>query len=141
MTNDQKQREARAARLALLPSTGHSRELRARLRAARLREGLTLEQVAGRIAELLGLESFSPAQVSHIEQFRRHPPIDVMAAHARAVGLRLVVDLTSEESDEVAVPLAPRVAWIARALKGADEEILDVIETILKRTLPLDPDE
>lgn len=94
MTNDQKQREARAARLALLPSTGHSKEIRARLREARKRRGMTLEQVADSIAEY-----------------------------------------------DVAVPLSPRVAWIARALKGADDEIVDVVETILRRTLPLDPDE
>jgi transcriptional regulator with XRE-family HTH domain len=141
MTHDEQKRAERAARLALLPSTGHSKELRARLREARKRKGLTLEQVADSVAEYLGLDSFSAGAISHYEAFRRHPPVDVMAAWARAVDLKLVVDLTGAGSDDVGVPLPPRVAWIARALKGADDEILGVVETILRRSLPLDPEE
>lgn len=95
------------------------------------------QDVADEVARLLGLESFSAGSISNYEQFTRHPPIDVMAAWARAVGMKLTVDLVDAASERVAVPLKPRPAWIARALDGAEDDDLDVIETLVKRLLPI----
>lgn len=140
--NEQRRAE-RAARLEQLPSTGHSREIRNRLRAQRERLKLSLQQVADRIAEYIGEESFSASSVSHYEHFRRHPPVDVFAAWARAVEMKLLVDvaLLSEAEQSVVVSLTPRVAWIARALAGASPPALDAIEAVIRQIVPIHPDE
>jgi transcriptional regulator with XRE-family HTH domain len=136
---DEQQRQRRTARLLMLPSTGHSRQIRERLRAAREREGLTLEQVADRIAEYLGMDSFSAGSVSHYEQFRRHPPIDVMAAWCRAVGMVLRVDVDDAASERLQVLLRPEVARLARAMEAVQPEDLAAIEAVLSRFVALDP--
>lgn len=139
MPDNQAQRDRRTARLLSLPSTGHTQQLRAKLRAARQHLGLTLEAVADRISEYTG-ESCSASSASHYEQFRRHPPIDVMAAHARAVGLRLLVDLVPETADMVAVPLRTRTAKIARALDALPDADFDLVQKMIARMLPEEDD-
>jgi transcriptional regulator with XRE-family HTH domain len=138
-TSDEEQRQRRAARFLMLPSTGKSRQLRERLRAARERKGMTLEQVADQIAEYLGLDSFSAASVSHYEQFRRHPPVDVMAAWSRSVGMVLRVELDDADSERVQVLLRPDVARLARGMEAVSPEDLRAIEAVLSRFVPLDP--
>lgn len=138
-TEEQDQRDRRTARMLMLPSTGRSRQLRERLRAARERRGLTLEEVADEIAKLLGLERFSAASVSHYEQFRRHPPVDIMAAWSRSVGMVLRVELDDVDSDRIQVLLRPEVARLARAMEAVqDPRDLGAIEAILSRFVELE---
>lgn len=139
LADDQEKRDRRTARMLMIPSTGRSQQFRARLRAARERQGLTLEQVADEIAVQLGLSRFSASAVSHYEQFRRHPPVDVFAAWCRAVGMRLTMELDEINSDRVQVLLRPEVARLARAMEAiTDKRDLDVIEAVVSRFVPLE---
>jgi transcriptional regulator with XRE-family HTH domain len=112
-------------------ATGHSRAIRARLRAARIEQGLSLQTVADRIAEILGRESLTAAAVSSWETFARHPPIDMMAAWARAVGMRLIVDLDSADSPRTPVLLRPETVDMARALDEAPGNYREIVRSIL----------
>lgn len=120
--------------------TGWSRRIRERLRLAREAQDLTLEDVADRVAARLGVESWSPGSISHYELFRRHPKIDVMAAWARAVGLRLIVDLDTADGERVPVLLSRRTAPIARALEAADPKDFETIRLMVERIIGLEPD-
>jgi transcriptional regulator with XRE-family HTH domain len=113
--------------------TGHSRQLRARLRAARIERGMTLQNVADGIAQRLERESLTAAAVSSWETFVRHPAIDVMAAWARVVGLRLVVDLDDAKGERIPVLLHPRTADIAREIDAAPEADREMIRQFVER--------
>jgi transcriptional regulator with XRE-family HTH domain len=121
-------------------SPGHSRQLRRRLRAARLRLGLSHGQVAERVAKRLGIDSRTGGSISHYEEFRRHPRIDVMAAWARAVDLRLIVDLDDAEGKRIPVMLRHRTADLARVLDNATDEDFEMIQDIVYRILKVEPD-
>lgn len=136
---------AQAIGAPLIYSTGYSRQLRERLRARREKLGMTLEQVADRTAEILNQMtpdakevSLTAGAISHYEQFRRHPRVDAMAAWARAVGMRLVVDLEDADSDRVNVPLSPRAARVARMIDALKEKDLGLVEATVRRYLGLD---
>lgn len=88
-------------------STGASKMLRTRLRAKRLELGLTQQEVVDRIASITGERAPNRSALDHWEHFRRHPPISTYAAWARALGLRLVVELDDATSERVPV-LVPR---------------------------------
>lgn len=72
--------------------TGHSKALRLKLRAAREERGWTQQDLANRIGEYLSKPPPSIASISMWEGFDRHPSIDTMAAWARVLGMRLVVE-------------------------------------------------
>jgi transcriptional regulator with XRE-family HTH domain len=129
-------------------STGHSKQLRERLRDRREKLGLTLEQVAEQTGSILSAlnpdekeTTLTAGSISHYELFRRHPRVDTMAAWARAVGMRLVVDLEHADSDRVNVPLSPRAARIARMLEGLKPRDLDRVEDTVRRYLGLEEDD
>jgi transcriptional regulator with XRE-family HTH domain len=121
-------------------SVGHSRQLRLRLRAARKRLNLSHEEVAERVAKTLEIDSRTGASISHYEQFRRHPRIDVMAAWARAVGLRLIVDLDDARGKRIPVMLHPRTAELARVLDNASDEDFALARDVLYRILKVPPE-
>ena len=114
-------------------SRGHSRQLRRRLRAARLERGLTLQHVADFIAKAEGLKSLTDAAVSQWESFKRHPPVNLMAAWARAVGLRLIVDLDDRSGERVPVLLHPRTADLAREIDSLNDDDRAYIEDTVRR--------
>ena len=120
-------------------SVGHSRQLRLRLRAARKRLNLSHDDVAERVANTLGLDAKTGGSISHYEQFRRHPRIDVMAAWARAVGLRLIVDLDDADGKRIPVMLHARTAELARVLDNASDEDFAMIRDIAYRILKVPP--
>lgn len=79
-------------------SSGHTERLRAMLREARERQGLSAREVCARIGARLR-ERDPAAKDPHEnslyswESMKRNPTVDNMAAWAYAVGLRLQVDL------------------------------------------------
>lgn len=135
--SEKNDRVRRDARMTAVQSTGHTRQLRKRLREARESLDLSLEDVAEMIRVGLNKDAFSPSSVSHYEHFRRHPPVDVMAMWARSVGKRLVVDIVDADSDRKQVLLRPRVARLAMALDLANDAQIAAIEAVIAQMLPL----
>lgn len=116
-----------------IASTGHSRHLRQVLRAARLEQHLSAQQVADRVAAALGRDSMSGQSVLYWEGFERHPPIDVFAAWARVLGYRLIVDLDRADNQRTPVLIRhPEVAEIARLLDDGTPEMRAAVATILR---------
>lgn len=111
----------------------HTRALRDRLRRARKDLGLTQQQVADRICARLGIEKLTGAAVSEWERVNRQPAIDVMAAWARSVGLRLVVELDGAESARIPVLLNPRSADLARAIDLLSDDDRVLVESVVSR--------
>lgn len=123
--------------MTTVESTGHSRHLRDVLRAARERLGMSQREVAEAISERLDDERVvSSSAVSEWERFHRHPGIDVMAAWARVVGLRLIVDLDDLKTDRVHLSLRPRAAEVARLLDLLTDPDLQVVTSLVERLLP-----
>jgi transcriptional regulator with XRE-family HTH domain len=119
-----------------IPSTGHSRHLRNVLRAARLEQGMSAQDVADRIAGLLGKPKYSGQSVLYYEGFQRHPPVDVFAAWARAVGYRLIVDVDKLGNERAQVLLRhPEVIEIAKALDDAPEDVRGAVATIVRNMI------
>lgn len=102
--------------------TGWSRHLRNILKARREELGLTPQQVADRVAEELELKSLSHQAVRYWEKFERHPPIDRYAAWARVLGLMLIVELDSGDSERVTVRLQhPESVAVARSMESLSD--------------------
>lgn len=119
-------------------SSGHSRALRSRLRAARERLGLSGDAVARRIQTIIGDdEPVHRGTISNWETFKRHPRIDVFAAWARAVGLRLIVDLDAADGKRIPVLLDPETAEVARELDLLTPEDRKIIAATVRRMLPV----
>lgn len=119
------------------PEVGHSKHLRAVLRAARERMNLTQQEVAERITEMLALERpLSSSSVSEWERFGRHPAVNVMSAWARVVGLRLVVDLDSSRGERIPVMLRPAASELARAIDLLSDEDRDLVRQMVSRMKP-----
>lgn len=117
---------------SVMEQTGYSRQLRDRLRIAREGLGLSQKAVGVEIAKRLERETpYTGAVVSLWEKFEAHPPVDTMAAWARVVGLRLVVELDSSTGGRVPVLLRPRAAAVARLLDLLSDEELGAEEAYL----------
>lgn len=101
-----------------IESTGYSAYLRRRLKQARDDQKLRQQDVADRVAEILGKPSHTGEAIGQYERFERHPPINVFAAWARALGLRLIVGLATEDEDLRQVIVSPDVATAANMLEG-----------------------
>ena len=122
---------------ALDEVSGHSRHLRNVLRAARERMGLTQLQVAERISERLRLERVvSSSAVSEWERFGRHPAIDVMAAWARVLGMKLHVDLGADSDTRLSVLLRPETMDLARKIDLLSDEDRALVDQMVSRMTP-----
>jgi transcriptional regulator with XRE-family HTH domain len=114
--------------------TGHSRALRERLIKAREARNLTQPDVVREIARIIDDgRTWTPAALSAWENFNRHPPVDVMAAWARAVGLRLVVDLDESGGRRIPVLLQPDTAELARAIDAMTDDERKALRLLLGR--------
>lgn len=123
--------EAEAADIA--EQTGHSRHLREVLRGLRIAAGLTQQQVADRISTRLNLErQLTSAAVGEWERFGRHPPINVMAAWARVLGRRLVVQIDDTTGERVSVFVRREIADLARTLDQLSPDDLQAAARIIK---------
>ena len=122
--------------------SGHSRALRAKLRAARLALGLTQQDVADRIASVMGMQKpLADSTVSAWEKFERHPSVDVFAAWSRVLGLRLIVDIDAADSGRVPVLLQQRTVEVARALDAAGDADFRLIVGMVSRILGMEGEE
>lgn len=114
-------------------SSGHSRKLRATLRAARKEQDLSAQQVADRLAAALGKRSMSGQAILYYEAFSRHPPVDVFAAWARVLGFRLIVDLDAAGNERKPMLVKhPEVSEIAHALDNAAPDVRAAVLTIVR---------
>lgn len=121
----------------LSEASGHSRHLRSLLRAARERVGLTQQQVADKITERLQLERpLSGSAVSEWERFGRHPAVNVMAAWARVVGLRLLVELDASTGPRIPVLVRPETADLARSIDLLSDEDRALVSSMVSRMKP-----
>ena len=111
----------------------YSRHLRKIIRVARIDRGMSLQDVADAIAEITGEEPLSRQTIHHYEMFKRHPRIDMMAAWARAVGLRLIVEVVGLEDERIAALIRPRTARVAYLLDLLSDEDLETVEAIARR--------
>lgn len=124
MSATKKQLQANAAE-----KSGHSRRLRAVLKAAREQQGMSARDLADRIAEHLtrldrALYPDAPAHrpkhsntIYMWERFENHPSISDFAAWARVLGYRLIVDLDDAHDGRTSVLLDSREAvHIARTV-------------------------
>lgn len=117
--------------------TGHSRHLRGVLRAARVKAGLTQQQVADRITERLQLEQpVSGSSVSEWERFGRHPSVSVMAAWARVLGLRLIMDLDSGTGGRLPVLVRPQSADLCRTIDLLSDEDQATVRSVVSLMKP-----
>lgn len=111
--------------------TGWSRQLRERLQAAREAKGWSQQKVADEIARELGKTTFSRKSVNSYEKFVNQPPIDVMAAWARAVGLRLQVDLIDSAVERQTIAVLPVVAPMAVELERLSDSDRDLVRRLV----------
>lgn len=141
-------------------TTGHTEALRIQLAEARRKQGLTHDQVAERLVdeltkrrEVLQLRQLEVAKaialdagddapvkgtrVSNWETMERQPKIDEFAAWARAVGMRLVVELVPADSPQRAVMLHPDVAEVAKELDRMERGKLPDVAAIMDRILAM----
>lgn len=120
-------------------TTGHSRHLRNVLRAAREKRGLSQREVAEAVTARLSGEDkrISSTSISAYETFTRHPPINVMAAWARVLGFRLIVELDDAASQRVVVSLRPRAADVARLLDLLPDPDLAMVQGMIERLTPI----
>lgn len=119
-------------------TTGHSRHLRNVLRAAREKRGLSQREVAEAVTARLSDHDkhISSTSISAYETFTRHPPINVMAAWARVLGFRLIVELDDAASQRVVVSLRPRAADVARLLDLLPDPDLAMVQGMIERLTP-----
>jgi transcriptional regulator with XRE-family HTH domain len=97
--------------------TDHALWLRGVLIAERERRGWSLSDTARAIAREMGAGGhLSKQSLDAWEKFRAQPRIDQFSAWARALGLRLEVDLVPREEGAVSVRLPKDVADIARQI-------------------------
>ena len=119
---------------ALDEQTGHSRHLRAVLRTARERAGLTQQQIADRITQRLQLEKpLSGSTVSEWERFGRHPAINMMAGWCRVLGLRLLVDIDASAGDRIPVLVRPESADLARTIDLLSDDDRELVRQMVAR--------
>lgn len=122
---------------AAVDGTAQSRHIRQVLRAAREAAGLTQQQVADRVTGRLELERpLTSAAVSEWERFGRHPPINVMAAWARVLGRRLVVQLDDAAGERVAVLVRPVSADLVRTIDTLTDDDRELVERMVSKMKP-----
>jgi transcriptional regulator with XRE-family HTH domain len=112
--------------------TGYTRMLRERLRAARVARGLTQKEVAADVAKRIG-ETVGHSTISNWETMFRQPRIDEFAAWARAVGMRLVVDLEPSDSPRIPVMLDRDTAELAKAIDRLPAEQRQAVSAIVEQ--------
>ncbi|MEQ1571433.1 MAG: hypothetical protein ABMA64_37750 [Myxococcota bacterium] len=99
--------------------------------------GLTQQQVADKITERLQLERpLSGSAVSEWERFGRHPAVNVMAAWARVVGLRLLVELDASTGPRIPVLVRPETADLARSIDLLSDEDRALVSSMVSRMKP-----
>jgi transcriptional regulator with XRE-family HTH domain len=116
-------------------TSGHSRRLRAALRAARKAQNISAHEVCRRLAQIAtdyariddpDAAEIEPPHVNTLytwERFERHPSINLMAAWARVLGMRLIVDLDDAKNPRPYVLLDhPESAQIARIVDAMNDE-------------------
>ena len=135
MKNDPSQPLASLAPYTSDASSGHTLNLRKRMKAAREDRGLSQEDVALRIAKRLGKGRHDKSNIGKYEQNKRQPPIDVMAAWARAVGFKLHVDLAPQDGERVFTLLSKDMAHLAREIDSAEPEVRALILATAHRML------
>lgn len=133
--NDQADSLERVTPWQFSPQSGHTRNLRQRFAVSREKKNLSQRQVAERIAQRLGKESHSKASISAYEKMTRQPPIDVMAAWARAVGWRLHVDALPFDDPRKWYAVTPEAGRIAMEIDAADPETRKAVLTALNMML------
>lgn len=121
--------------------TGHTEMLRERLKAARLDKGMKQQDVADRVARRLGLDSLRDTTISNWETMTREPRIDEFAAWARAVGMRLVVDLDDGGSTRMGILVERRHAELLKAIDRLPIEHIELLETLVQELHRIPPRE
>lgn len=105
--------------------------IRSQLRAGRLARGLSQQRVADLISEDLGRpRAYTKQMVSLWESFKSQPGIDVLAAWARVLGLRLDVDLVGQEDGRIPARLLPDSVPVAlqfEALSDANKRLVTAL--------------
>jgi transcriptional regulator with XRE-family HTH domain len=125
--------------------TGWTRMLRQRLVARRKALGLTQEDVA-RIISADPVRNASPdaserkpigdTTISNWETLYRNPKMHDFAAWARALDLRLIVDLDDRSSDRVPVLLPPGApVELAKAIATLSDDDLALVEQFVRRLI------
>jgi transcriptional regulator with XRE-family HTH domain len=110
--------------------TGYTRMLRERLRAARIARGMTQKDVAVEVQRRTG-RTCGDTTISNWETMARNPLVDEFAAWARAVGMRLVVDLEPEGSQRIPVMLDRDSAELAKAIDQLPPEKRAAVQAIV----------
>lgn len=114
--------------------TEHALWLRGVLIAERERRGWSLEQTARAIGRELGEGGSLTKQSLHAwEGFKVQPRIDQMAAWARALGLRLEVDLVDPRTETVPVQVPVSLASHVREIVALPADDLRMIVDLLAR--------
>jgi transcriptional regulator with XRE-family HTH domain len=95
--------------------------LRKRLRAARKSAKMSQQQVADYIKADLGLDSLSKQAISQWETFVAQPTVDALASWARAVNLRLRINLVEPGDDRVLVPVRREHVEAVERMEESDD--------------------
>jgi transcriptional regulator with XRE-family HTH domain len=116
--------------------TDHARWLRSVLKAERIRRGWSLQETADVVAREWGRDKLSKQSLQDWEEFKTQPKIDAFAAWARALGLRLEVDLVQSADPSVAIRVPIELADVCRTLSvlpPADRQVIIDMITRLQR--------
>lgn len=108
--------------------TDHAIWLRRVLTAARKTRGWSLQRAATEIAREMGKASMSKQALQQWESFETHPSVAAYAAWARAMGLKLDVDLVDPKDERVEIRVPPGLVEVIRRLERLEEE--DVAEIL-----------
>ena len=119
--------------------TDHALWLRGVLKAERIRRGWSLQETADAVAKEMGRRSLSKQALQDWEEFETQPKIDAFAAWARALGLRLEVDLVTPGDGWVSVRVPEDLATTSRqlaALPPADRQVvMDMIARLQRHVV------
>lgn len=106
--------------------------LRGVLKAERERRGWSLSQAARAIGRETG-KGLTKQSLKAWEDFEVQPKIDQFAAWARALGLRLEVDLVQREDSTVVARLPPEVAALGREIALLDNGDRQLVADFVRR--------
>lgn len=116
-----------------MPRDDRASWLRGVLKAARVRQDLSLAKAAVLIRRELGSTTFSKQSLQDWEEGVSQPRVDAFTGWARALGLELELDLVPAGGGTVTVRVPPQVAPACRDLATLDPADLDAVTVIIHR--------
>jgi transcriptional regulator with XRE-family HTH domain len=98
--------------------------------------GRSQQEVADAVAREIGKDSLSKQAISQWERFESQPGVDQLAGWARALGLRLSVEIVDPEDRRVSMPVRPDLVEVVSRLHDLSAGDLELITGLVRRFTP-----